>query len=338
MANRHKNLDLKISSREQIWIDGQFLKRPISGIARDTKEIINEFMVEGDYSLLNWPRGCIRDSKIFWKIFTLAQLATNQRLVLPSKFQGPLFQPQLGALLPGPGINHWIVRLHDIFPATHPEWFRKIDSSQFKKSLKLALERQAYFICDSATSQMYLLEYAKDFKVNSTVRLCRTPDLSHQLCESCMACNLIKVNSLPKNFFLTVGTIEPRKNYKFALKFWKSRFHGNLILIVVGRPGWKSKYVQFRLRRNRGGVFWFYDVCDGALKALYLQSASYISFSLSEGFDLPAMEASSLGIPLILSDIPVHRELHGRTALFYGTPNELEFNIKTVIKNSELLF
>ena len=337
MANRFKNLELKISPGEQIWIDGHFLKGPISGIARDTKEIVQEFLGGVDYSLINWPRGCIRKSKIFWKIFTIAQLVTHQRLVLPSKFQGTLFQPQLGALVPGPGINHWIVRLHDIFPATHPEWFRKIDSSQFRKSLRLALQNEAYFICDSATSQMQLLQYAKGFRVNSTVRLCITPNLTDQLCETCMACKLFKANSLPKQFFLTVGTIEPRKNYKFALKFWKSRFQGKQILMVVGRPGWKSKYVQFKLRRNRGGVFWLPNVCDGALKALYLQSTSYISFSLSEGFDLPAMEAFSLGVPLILSDIPVHRELHERSALFYQTPDELEFHIETVIKNSGLL-
>jgi glycosyltransferase involved in cell wall biosynthesis len=28
-----------------------------------------------------------------------------------------------------------------------------------------------------------------------------------------------------------------------------------------------------------------------------------------EGFDLPAVEASALGVPLIASDIPAHREL-----------------------------
>jgi|LauGreSuBDMM15SN_2_FD.fasta_scaffold16878_3 glycosyltransferase involved in cell wall biosynthesis len=334
MANRFKNLELNGSPGEQIWVDGQFLKGPISGIARDTEEIVHEFLGEVDYSVINWPRRWIRNSKIFWKIFTLVQLLTHQKFVLPSQFQGTLFQPQLGALIPGPGINQWVVRLHDIFPVTHPEWFRKIDSSQFSKSLMLALEKEAYFICDSETSQMHLLQYAKGFRVNSIVRLCRTPNLSDHLCESCVACKLIKASSLPKQFFLTVGTIEPRKNYKFALEFWKARFQGKQILLVVGRPGWKSKCVQFKLRRNRGSVFWLHDVCDGALKTLYLQSTSYISFSLSEGFDLPAMEAFSLGVPLILSDIPVHRELHERSALFYQTSDELEFNIKTVLKNS----
>ena len=337
MADRFKILELKISSGEQIWIDGHFLKGPISGIARDTKEIVQEFLGEVEYSVINWPRDWIRKSKFFWKIFTVAQLVTHQRLVLPSQFQGTLFQPQLNALIPGPGVNQWIVRLHDIFPATNPKWFRKIDSSQFSKSLMLALQKEAYFICDSATSQMHLKQYAKGFRVNSVVRLCRTPNLSDQLCESCKACKLIATGSLPMQFFLTVGTIEPRKNYSFALKFWKARFQGKQILIVVGRPGWKSKYVQLKLRWNRAGVFWLNGVCDGALKALYLSSTSYISFSLSEGFDLPAMEAFSLGAPLILSDIPVHRELHQKSALFYQTADELEFNIETVIKNSGFL-
>jgi len=329
---------LKIITGSNFWVDGQFMKRRIGGIARDTQEIMGEMLGDVDYKVIKGPKGGFGNSKVFWKIFTLAQILTNQRLVLPSKFKGTLYQPQLGPLLPGSGIDQWIVRLHDIFPVTNPEWFRKIDSIQFKRSLTCALERQAFFLCNSASTQKSLLEYSKGYNVNSRVRLCKTPTFSDQPCGTCMACKFIKTNSLQKNLFLSVGTIEPRKNYKFALKFWKSRFDGKYILIVVGRRGWKSAYLQLRLRRNRGGVFWFPDVCDGTLRALYLKSAAYISFSLNEGFDLPAMEASSLGIPLILSDIPVHRELHGRSALFYRTPNELEFKIKTVIKNSNILF
>ena len=73
MADRFKNLELRTSSGKQIWIDGHFLKAPISGIARDTKEIVQEFLGEVENSVINWPRDWSRKSKIFWKIFTVAQ-------------------------------------------------------------------------------------------------------------------------------------------------------------------------------------------------------------------------------------------------------------------------
>jgi len=236
-------------------------------------------------------------------------------------------------LLPGPGITTWIVRLHDIFPVTNPEWFRKIDALQFKKSLDFAIHKDALFLCDSKTSQENLLRYAKNYNINSRVLLCRTPVLSDQLCKVCDGCNAIATESLPDVYFLTVGTIEPRKNYEFALSFWNSRFKGVGCLIVVGKPGWKSKFVQFRLRKNRCGIFWFRSMCDGALKELYLKSNAYVSFSLDEGFNLPAMEARSLGVPLILTDIPIHHELHNGKAMLYKTADELEVSLKLVFND-----
>jgi glycosyltransferase involved in cell wall biosynthesis len=36
-----------------------------------------------------------------------------------------------------------------------------------------------------------------------------------------------------------------------------------------------------------------------------------------EGFDYPIMEAKAEGIPTVVSDIPVHRELHSESSLFF---------------------
>ena len=38
--------------------------------------------------------------------------------------------------------------------------------------------------------------------------------------------------------------------------------------------------------------------------------------SLAEGFGLPAVEAAACGAPLVLSDLPAHRETIGDAALF----------------------
>jgi glycosyltransferase involved in cell wall biosynthesis len=46
----------------------------------------------------------------------------------------------------------------------------------------------------------------------------------------------------------------------------------------------------------------------------YLKSSKYyISTSLSEGLPMSSLEALSVGLPLILSDIPAHREIFNKT-------------------------
>lgn len=51
---------------------------------------------------------------------------------------------------------------------------------------------------------------------------------------------------------------------------------------------------------------------------LYLGATAFISLSMFEGFNLSAAEAATLGVPLLLSDIPVHRELFAGYGFFVG--------------------
>ena len=49
-----------------------------------------------------------------------------------------------------------------------------------------------------------------------------------------------------------------------------------------------------------------------------LRSATaLVSASLDEGFGLPLVEAMRLGIPVVVSDIPIFREIGGEAALFF---------------------
>ncbi|HEX7867575.1 MAG TPA: glycosyltransferase [Variovorax sp.] len=52
------------------------------------------------------------------------------------------------------------------------------------------------------------------------------------------------------------------------------------------------------------------------LLRLYQGATAFISLSSFEGFNLSAAEAATLGVPLLLSDIPVHRELFSDYAFF----------------------
>src|SRR5262249_53189178 len=55
-------------------------------------------------------------------------------------------------------------------------------------------------------------------------------------------------------------------------------------------------------------------VTDEILARLYTGAALVVNPSLGEGFGLPAVEAAACGAPLVLSDLPAHRESLGDAA------------------------
>ena len=58
-------------------------------------------------------------------------------------------------------------------------------------------------------------------------------------------------------------------------------------------------------------------VSDETLAGLYSGAFAVVNASLAEGFGLPAVEAAACGSPVLLSDIPAHRETLGKAAVFF---------------------
>jgi glycosyltransferase involved in cell wall biosynthesis len=58
-------------------------------------------------------------------------------------------------------------------------------------------------------------------------------------------------------------------------------------------------------------------VPDETLAGLYSAATAAVVPSLAEGFGLPAVEAAACGAPVVLSDLPAHRESLGDGALYF---------------------
>ncbi len=79
-------------------------------------------------------------------------------------------------------------------------------------------------------------------------------------------------------------------------------------------------------------------VSDETLAGLYSAATAVVHPSLAEGFGLPAVEAAACGAPVVLSDIPAHRETLGDAALFFppGDADALRERLEGVL-SSEML-
>ncbi|HQT42583.1 MAG TPA: glycosyltransferase, partial [Halothiobacillus sp.] len=138
--------------------------------------------------------------------------------------------------------------------------------------------------------------------------------------------------------FLMVGTIEPRKGVWQTLQafdqLWALGVDVNLV--IVGQEGWKPvpehqrgdipKTVQaLRTHPELGKrLFWLEAISDEYLEQVYASSTCLIAASYGEGFGLPLIEAARHGLPLLVRDIPVFREVTVGQAQFFTDSREPE--------------
>ena len=119
---------------------------------------------------------------------------------------------------------------------------------------------------------------------------------------------------IDRPFVITVGTLEPRKN--LALILDAMRLMPGLLLVHCGPAGWNVPRLSERARQSPD-VRLLGWVDEPTLATLYRSAVAAVFPSIYEGFDLPAVDAASLGCPLVVSDIPVHREVLGEAALYF---------------------
>ncbi|WP_312515955.1 glycosyltransferase [Massilia sp.] len=132
--------------------------------------------------------------------------------------------------------------------------------------------------------------------------------------------------------FLMVGTIEPRKGHLQALEafeqLWAEGVEANLV--IVGREGWTQladaerrtlPHIVSRLRASPElgrRLLWLEGLDDDALQQVYRASTCLLFPSEGEGFGLPLIEAAQYGLPLLVRDIPVFREIAAGGAHYFA--------------------
>ena len=139
--------------------------------------------------------------------------------------------------------------------------------------------------------------------------------------------------------FLAVSTIEPRKGFYELIGAFEDavRCKENIYLIIVGHAGWKCKETVAKILNSKyynKNIFWEDDCDDWRLKSIYNNADYYISNSYYEGFGLGIIEAAHYGLPLLLRDIPIYREIAKNKAIYYK--NKLQLTQKMLqIKKTE---
>ena len=131
-----------------------------------------------------------------------------------------------------------------------------------------------------------------------------------------------------KDFFLFVGTIEPRKNIRSIIKAFNSfkEKDNDCKLIIAGGNGWKTKkiYKEYEKSPFRDDIVFTGYVSSKEKELLYRNSLSLLFPSLYEGFGYPIIESLSVGTPVITSNVSSMPEVGGNVCHYVNNP--LDYN------------
>lgn len=209
------------------------------------------------------------------------------------------------------------VLVHDMIPLDFPDFQRDGSVPKFAEKMRVVSKFSDLVIYNSFQSQRDGLRHFGDMG--------RIP-------ESTVAhLGLAKPNSVngpvhskiatKRPFFVSVGTIEPRKNHELLLGIWAKYFAGPDApqLVIIGARGWNNSNVFRQLDAKPRNVVELNQISDQKLAQLTRLSAGLLFPSLCEGFGLPPAEAVLQQTPVICGDLPVYREFLGNIPVYVDT-------------------
>ncbi|MCI4412149.1 MAG: glycosyltransferase family 4 protein [Thiotrichales bacterium] len=214
-----------------------------------------------------------------------------------------------------------IFAAYDLIPISHPKFCDEHLVTMFAEFYQQAVRAASGFIAISASVRDTVRAYLRSVNPEAASRLTFEffhlgADFSQQQQTQVRETLQAALNGDRVNSYLIVSTIEPRKNHAYLLdafdRLWDQGVRVNLV--IVGRVGWKVDTLMQRLLTHpqlNHQLFLFHDLTDAELSYCYTHARALIFPSVIEGFGLPIIEALQHGLPVIASDIPVHREIGG---------------------------
>lgn len=150
------------------------------------------------------------------------------------------------------------------------------------------------------------------------------------------------------NYFLYIGSAYEHKNLNLLIISFNELLKNPLVSLQLVIAGGKSRFVEriaaFSHALNLDGKVLYPTkyvetqyMSDKDLAFLYKGAMAYVFPSLSEGFSITPLEAQSMGVPVLLSDIPVHREVFGDSVAYFNPKSNIDLTEKLleVYKNKE---
>ena len=308
----------------RIGVDARELLGEVTGVGRYLGELLirwtrrpdagtRRFILYSPAALqLSLPSGTIEPRVIpggtgtWWEQTALRRAVRADR---PDVFFAPAYTAPIGLGIP------FAVTIHDVSFLAHPEWFRPRERWRRRFLAHQMASSAKLIFTDSEFSRA---EIASRLGVDDARLKVVLPGVSSP------GDIALETTTERDPLVLYVGTVLNRRNLPELIaafaRVTQTRPDARLVIVGANRT-WPPQ--------DLGKATAAFDVTSKVelrsyvshehLRDLYARASVFAFFSEYEGFGLTPLEALTAGVPIVVLDTPIAREVYGEAAAFVGT-------------------
>jgi glycosyltransferase involved in cell wall biosynthesis len=286
----------------KIAVDARELEGKPTGVGRFLGELLAAWKTlpeaQAHEFILLAPRG--NDGGSFWEQIELPKLvrAAHADVLLSPGYTGPVC-----SRVP------MVVAIHDVSFAAHPEWFSWREGARRRTVTRLTARRAKRVITISEFSKREIVAH-----------------LGIDASKISVVYPGVKSFGAGRPFtgrhtVLFVGSLFNRRHIPELIEGFArlARTRPDVQLEIVGDNRTSPRIDVQSLAQATGvgdRIHLRSYIPDGELRAVYAESAAFVFLSDYEGFGLTPLEALAAGVPVLLLDTPVAREVCGDAAAY----------------------
>ncbi|GGF75194.1 hypothetical protein GCM10011332_31510 [Terasakiella brassicae] len=218
-----------------------------------------------------------------------------------------------------------IVKMHfDAVPILTPQFSHKDTVFKYCENFSAAIDYADYWTCISQTVEDDLHKICQKLNVSQVFSSVIPLGADfNRISAPCVNPSFLPEILNNKNYFLCVGTVEPRKNHAFLLdvfeKIWQKG--EDIHLVIVGKRGWNIDDLVNRIQKHpeyKKRLHWFNKLKDEEVANLYGNAYASVNLSHYEGYGLPVVESLNYDCVTICTQDTALEEVASGAA--YATP------------------
>ncbi|MBQ6041747.1 MAG: glycosyltransferase family 4 protein [Oscillospiraceae bacterium] len=230
-----------------------------------------------------------------------------------------------------------VVTVHDMVLHAYPETMRRRTRLLLQTGLRRSMARADLIVTDSEFSRTEIAKYYPDFADKVRVVPCGVDPKRFAPASPEEIARVREAHHLPEQYFLYLGTLEPRKNLVRLIEAYallREKHPDAPPLVLAGGKGWQYESIFAAADRDglREHILFPSYIPAGDMAALYSGALAFLFPSLYEGFGMPPLEAMACGCPVLTAKAASLPEAVGDAAILVS-PN----STKAIADGMEML-